>query len=443
MMRKLLISNMPRSGSNLPLRTATPCRLFICLLAMVLQGANATDEWGGLFEIPGQLEKTSGAGCGISGDGWGYGYADLEADLIKWSNSPFTTIDSVGSSVQGRTLWMLTITSASGPVSKLSAPLRQVGSSQHKSRIMVHARTHGREVQSTRVVNEIIAFLLDTGAVSQQIRDEFVFNIIPMYNPDGVELGCERMNANGIDMESNWNAPEAEPEVQALRAVFRRLMEDPSPIRVALNLHSSMNLCARFFYYHHENGTSLEFTELEKQFISTTQGFFPGGFENWDFMQSWADGTRLDYPESFFWINYGGDVMALTYEDINDQDPVCPAADKFDSTARALVLGSADYIRRLPFASVDKAEPSRVAPGLFFVPIPGGLRVCSSSKRGWEWKRWKLFLMDGSMIDGGGVSRNRIYWNRPMGDNQVYLLKLFGTNRAEGEALLRVRNKRH
>ena len=41
--------------------------------------------------------------------------------------------------------------------------------------------------------------------------------IIPMINPDGVELEYNRENANGIDIESNWNTYPHQPEVQALR----------------------------------------------------------------------------------------------------------------------------------------------------------------------------------------------------------------------------------
>jgi murein tripeptide amidase MpaA len=76
-----------------------------------------------------------------------------------------------------------------------------VAAGPERQRIMVHARTHGREVQSSWVVNEVIRWLLDTTAAAQEIRGRFIFNIVPMYNPDGVELGCPRVNANDVDME--------------------------------------------------------------------------------------------------------------------------------------------------------------------------------------------------------------------------------------------------
>ncbi len=56
-----------------------------------------------------------------------------------------------------------------------------------------------------------------------------MFNIIPMYNPDGVELGYGRENANGVDIESNWDKPVLEPEVQVLKGLFEKFMAEPNP----------------------------------------------------------------------------------------------------------------------------------------------------------------------------------------------------------------------
>ena len=33
-----------------------------------------------------------------------------------------------------------------------------------------------------------------------------------MYNPDGVELGLARENANGVDLEREWSKPDPQPE---------------------------------------------------------------------------------------------------------------------------------------------------------------------------------------------------------------------------------------
>ena len=179
-----------------------------------------------------------------STNGWGYGYDSLLKDLALWKESPYMRIDSIGASVEGRALWMVTITEGEGPP----------GGS--KRRVFIHARTHPAEVQANYIAKEAIAFLLDSGSLSAEIRRHHVFNIIPMYNPDGVEKspgrdhGYGRLNANRVDLESNWDKPNIQPEVQALRARFDAFMAGPNPVEVALNLHSDQFNCTRFFFFH-------------------------------------------------------------------------------------------------------------------------------------------------------------------------------------------------
>ena len=256
---------------------------------------------------------------------WGYGYDSLLVDLVRWGASPFVTVDSLGASIQDRALWELTI--ADNPQS----------SSNH--RIYIHARTHPGEEESFWVTNEIINFLISDRPLAAFIRSNCIFHIIPMYNPDGVELGYSRENANGVDIESGWDDVPLELEVAVLRNRFIELTSlVNNPIKMALNMHSSYS-CKRYFVYHDAAGTSEDYTILEQQFINGVQSYFPEGFEDWDYFVSWTSGTPGQYPESWWWMNHGENVMALTYEDMN-----CEAAGNYESTAYALILGVCNYI---------------------------------------------------------------------------------------------------
>ncbi|MDQ7053592.1 MAG: M14 family zinc carboxypeptidase [candidate division KSB1 bacterium] len=259
------------------------------------------------------------------GHGWGYDYDSLLVDLKRWAQSPYVQVDSIGASVQNRALWLLTITDtdpATEPV----------------HRVWIHARTHPNEVQGWWVTNEIINILLSETPLGRTLRQNLIVHIMPMYNPDGVELGHPRENANGVDIESNWNATTPEPEVQALRGLFETFMATPLPIRVALNMHASYR-CKRFFVYHHANGTSPAFAEDQKVFIGDIRAYWPDGIENWDYFVSWKNGTPRVYPESWFWINHREAVMALTYEDMN-----CSSAGDYDRSAQAILAGVRDYL---------------------------------------------------------------------------------------------------
>lgn len=315
---------------------------------------------------------------------WGYGYDSLLRDLEEWRKSPYVKVDSIGATVQGRAIWSLAITEGGDSVG------RPGDADGRKRRVFVHARTHPAEVQAFHISRSMISQLLDGTEEAREIRRDFIFNIIPMYNPDGVELGFPRENANRIDIESNWNKAVLEPEVAALKRHFQFLMASPVPVEVALNLHSDRYNCTRFFFFHEAGGTSAAYAELEKDFIGKVRAHFASGIEEWHFVTSWPTATGTQYPEGFWWLSHREKVMALTYEDAN-----CPGAGMFDSTARALLRGSADYLASRPVSLVRFArEETRL------LREGGGWRVLARS--GEAFSGWTLRDAAGRRLDGGG-----------------------------------------
>ncbi len=267
------------------------------------------------------------------GEGWGYNYDSLTHDLESWRLSEFVRIDTAGFSVQGRVIWELSITDDAGVEEKLF-------------RVAIHARTHPSEVQSTYVTNEIIKLLTGDSETARILREKCVFNIFPMYNPDGVEIGAPRENANGLDLERNWDQDPHQPETAALKGRFEEYMAGENPIDIALNMHSAF-ACKRYFVFHHKNGTSANFESYEKNFISSIRQYWIDGIEDWNYYVSWASGTPPYYPESWFWMNFGEEVMSLTYEDMN-----CVEAGEYRRTAEAILEGITDYLSLRPLTSV-------------------------------------------------------------------------------------------
>lgn len=321
--------------------------LCACIFSL-LQNPSSLAQSSQAISIFQQEEEKVGDPCGFDpiaaqallaalGPGWGYNYDSLRVDLRQWQQSPYVVIDSIGASVQNRALWLLTITSPHT-------------ASEPRMRLWVHARTHPGEVQAWWVTEEMIKILLGETPLAHRLRERCIINIMPMYNPDGVELGYGRQNANGVDIESNWDKNPNEPEVIILRNQFLQFMASPSPIRVALNMHSAL-ACKRFFVYHDASGTSPAFAVDEQHFISSVRQHFLSGIENWDHFVSWINRTPTQYPESWFWLNHREAVMALTYEDMN-----CASAGQYDRTAFALLQGIADYLGLTPTAITDTPE---------------------------------------------------------------------------------------
>lgn len=72
--------------------------------------------------------------------------------------------------------------------------------------IVVIARVHPGESPSSFVVQGLIEFLASANhPISKILRENVVFKIIPMLNPDGVFLGNNRCNVVGHDLNRSWN----------------------------------------------------------------------------------------------------------------------------------------------------------------------------------------------------------------------------------------------
>ncbi|MHC1738156.1 MAG: M14 family zinc carboxypeptidase [Ignavibacteriaceae bacterium] len=264
----------------------------------------------------------------IKSNMYSYGYDSLLSQLNKWRLNPYIVIDSIGKSVQGRAVWMLSIKGEQNH----SLPVY---------RVTIHARTHPGEIQSQMLTHKIIEFLTGDSMPGTLLRERFIFNIVPMYNPDGVELGSGRMNANGIDLERNWFTFPNEPEVAALKNKFIEFMGSAQPVCIALNMHGDGGAVKDYFVFHHQAGTSAQFEIDQKEFIGNVRSHYVTGIHDWNYFISWTSGNPMVYPESWFWANYAEGVMALTFEQIS----TASANDtRYDSAAYALLKGIMDYL---------------------------------------------------------------------------------------------------
>jgi predicted deacylase len=118
------------------------------------------------------------------------------------------SLTSLGKSVQGRTVWMVTLGTG--------AP----------KRIFYLCRQHGHEPASTEgalaFMNELVKADDDTPPASY-LKSVTVF-IVPMANPDGSEAFL-RHNANNSDLNRDW-IKRTQPETRALYAEISRLHPD-------------------------------------------------------------------------------------------------------------------------------------------------------------------------------------------------------------------------
>src|SRR5690606_23687009 len=73
--------------------------------------------------------------------------------------------------------------------------------------VVVTGRVHPGESNSSFMMKGVIDFLTGPSLDAKILRDNFVFKIVPMLNPDGVINGNYRCNLAGVDLNRKWLDP--------------------------------------------------------------------------------------------------------------------------------------------------------------------------------------------------------------------------------------------
>lgn len=96
-----------------------------------------------------------------------------------------------------------------------------------KPYIFITARVHPGESVSSYVCNGILEFLLSNHENAKKLRQNFIFKVVPMLNPDGVIHGNYRSNLAGYDLNRKWENPSKayHPEIYHLRKLIRSIQE--------------------------------------------------------------------------------------------------------------------------------------------------------------------------------------------------------------------------
>ncbi|XP_028637487.1 cytosolic carboxypeptidase 4 [Grammomys surdaster] len=74
---------------------------------------------------------------------------------------------------------------------------------------VITARVHPGESNASWVMKGTLEFLVSSDPVAKLLRENFVFKIIPMLNPDGVINGNHRCSLRGEDLNRQWLFPQA------------------------------------------------------------------------------------------------------------------------------------------------------------------------------------------------------------------------------------------
>jgi len=73
--------------------------------------------------------------------------------------------------------------------------------------IFLSARVHPGESNASWVMQGVLDYLLGQTHTAKVLRDNFIFKIVPMLNPDGVVYGNCRCSLAGVDLNRRWQRP--------------------------------------------------------------------------------------------------------------------------------------------------------------------------------------------------------------------------------------------
>ncbi|TNV86843.1 hypothetical protein FGO68_gene16193 [Halteria grandinella] len=121
-----------------------------------------------------------------------------------------------------------------------------------KKYVIITARVHPGETNSSHVLHEFLRFILSQDRVTNMLRDKLIFKIIPMINPDGVIVGNNRCSFIGKDINRCYQDANAKltPEIYHLRQMIGAIVKQSGSERIAgfFDLHQHSGRKSVFMY---------------------------------------------------------------------------------------------------------------------------------------------------------------------------------------------------
>jgi len=117
--------------------------------------------------------------------------------------------------------------------------------------VILSARVHPGEVNASWIMKGIIDFLLSKNHIAYELRNRFVFKIIPCLNPDGVVCGNHRCGLSGVDLNRQYMNPSQfhHPSIYHLKRLVSGISADSSrKIFLVCDLHGHSQLTNITFY---------------------------------------------------------------------------------------------------------------------------------------------------------------------------------------------------
>jgi len=190
-------------------------------------------------------------------------------------------------------------------------PFFKIGTTQGRDKkvILLFSRQHPPETTGFRAFQFFIDALTHQDKLTDKFFKQYEFWVFPLINPDGVDLGHWRHNANGVDLNRDW-AYFKQPETRSIRDfIVHMANKNKQKVILGIDFHSTF----RDIYYVNE---------------LTDYDFMKGFSENWTLsidklmapFYTVYDASPIKKPVSKAWFYYQFGAAGITYE-VGDNTP--------------------------------------------------------------------------------------------------------------------------
>jgi predicted deacylase len=112
-------------------------------------------------------------------------------------------------------------------------------SKKDKPMVVILSRQHPPELSGYIAMRHFVHTLLDTNVLAQSYREKYRTLVLPMLNPDGVDMGHWRHNVHGVDMNRDWGVY-VQPEIkQTVDFIAREVKMNKNEVVLGLDFHST------------------------------------------------------------------------------------------------------------------------------------------------------------------------------------------------------------
>lgn len=183
------------------------------------------------------------------------------------------------------------------------------GNKKDKPIIILLTRQHPPEVTGFFAFQEFLKTLLRESSLTTNFFNNYRVLAFPIVNPDGVDLGHWRHNANGVDTNRDWSIYNQKEIKQIVKFITKASKNSKGRVILGLDFHSTYEDV--FYTNKLRKNTTLP------TFIDDWFSALEANISNYKVNEKAGNSTK---PVSKGWFLYGHNAVGITYE-IGDATP--------------------------------------------------------------------------------------------------------------------------